>query len=364
MRGYELLDKMELIDSGYVEEADKHSKKKKVFWLKWGVLAACLGIVSVGVWGFSQKNQHGNSSFESLQPIRISELNSGQGFEGYLCYNISELENGNPWSDNMEIKTLPVYKNDAYDSSGAGIPKGYEEGTMQKHLEETADLLGLEILSTESSRDGLFVTELKAETDQGDLVIHANGVITYFPTDVEWEISELVERYREFLDFQNPEVVKLREYTIYGEQNLDCKIYDAVGAEVEEILNYNFNYAQFAPTQDGKLFLIRKQDKRSLADELGDYPIISVKEATKLLVNGTYQTSVPYVFPGKEHIGKVELIYRTGSSEEYLLPYYRFYAELTNEELANGLKTYGAYYVPAVDEAYIKNMPTYGGIFN
>jgi len=251
-----------------------------------------------------------------------------------------------------------VYKNDAYDSSGAGIPKGYEEGTMQKHLEETADLLGLEILSTESSRDGLFVTELRAETDQGDLVIHANGVITYFPTDVEWEISELVERYREFLDFQNPEVVKLRDYTIYGEQNQDCKIYDAQGDEIEEILNYNFNYAQFAPTQDGKLFLIRKQDKRSLADKLGDYPIISVKEATKLLVNEKYQTSVPYEFPGKKYIGKVELIYRTGRSEEYLLPYYRFYVELTNEALSNGLKTYGAYYVPAIKGSYIKNMPT------
>jgi len=104
--------------------------------------------------------------------------------------------------------------------------------------------------------------------------------------------------------------------------------------------------------------------KAFLADKLGDYPIISVKEATKLPVNEKYQTSVPYEFPGKKYIGKVELIYRTGSSEEYLLPYYRFYAELTNEELANGLKTYGAYYVPAVEEAYIKNMPTYGGIFN
>lgn len=43
----------------------------------------------------------------------------------------------------------------------------------------------------------------------------------------------------------------------------------------------------------------------------------------------------------------MELIYRTGEHEECFMPYYRFYVELPEDERENGLKTYGAYYVPA-----------------
>lgn len=68
--------------------------------------------------------------------------------------------------------------------------------------------------------------------------------------------------------------------------------------------------------------------------------------------------------PGLDYVAKVELVYRTGELEEYYMPYYRFYVELPNEERDDGLKTYGAYYVPAVDNVYISNMPLWDGSFN
>ncbi len=46
MRGNELLDKMELVDPAYVEEADEQPPKKRSPWLKWGGLAACLCLVA------------------------------------------------------------------------------------------------------------------------------------------------------------------------------------------------------------------------------------------------------------------------------------------------------------------------------
>ena len=46
------------------------------------------------------------------------------------------------------------------------------------------------------------------------------------------------------------------------------------------------------------------------------------------------------------------------------MPYYRFYVELPEETQNNGLNTYGAYYVPAVESRYISNMPTWEGSFN
>ena len=47
MSGNELLDKMELVDSAYVQAAETASAKKNG-WLKWGVLAACCCLVILG----------------------------------------------------------------------------------------------------------------------------------------------------------------------------------------------------------------------------------------------------------------------------------------------------------------------------
>ena len=44
--------------------------------------------------------------------------------------------------------------------------------------------------------------------------------------------------------------------------------------------------------------------------------------------------------------------------------FYKFLIELSDKELENELKTYRAYYVPAVAEKYISNMPVWDGNFN
>ena len=46
MRGNEFLDKMELVDPAYIEEADQRPGRKPPVWLKWGGLAACLCLVA------------------------------------------------------------------------------------------------------------------------------------------------------------------------------------------------------------------------------------------------------------------------------------------------------------------------------
>ena len=92
-------------------------------------------------------------------------------------------------------------------------------------------------------------------------------------------------------------------------------------------------------------------------------------QARELLINDNYITSVPYKMPGEEYIKKVELVYRTGDMEECYLPYYRFLVELPEEENSeieseHELKSYGAYYVPAVESSYLTNMPVWDGGFN
>lgn len=384
MRGHHLLDKLELVDPAYVEAADQIPRRNHT-WYKWAVLAACLGLLSAWVLIPAQPEP-----FEpvSLQTITIPELYYGaMGFEGYLCYDIEELDNGNPWFEEMELATLPVYRNNAYDPTGAGIPRGLSETQMQERLTFAASALGLEVLSTEVMTAGELSpapTQLRAMTDNGTLYIQANGAIVYFLPEggqplpagyrlahsgttraqAEKTICYLAESHQSLLRFDAPKAVSPGDYTFTGVFTRSYCVYDAAGDDLSDILNYHFRSARFGANDSGNLSSFRLEDGLLLAEKLGDYPVISVEEATELLAGGSYQTSVPTAFPGRQYIGKVELAYRTGAREEVLLPYYRFYVQLPDEVSALGLKTYGIYYVPAIAQEYIAAMPTYDGSFN
>ena len=69
---------------------------------------------------------------------------------------------------------------------------------------------------------------------------------------------------------------------------------------------------------------------------------------------------------GKEEIGRVDIVYRVGPYTVDYLPYYRFLVELPQEHFGhnNGTKTYGAYYVPAVNMAYLPDVTLWNGTFN
>lgn len=53
MRGNELLDKMELVNPAYIEEAEEQPSRKRAAWLKWGGLAACLCAAAVSVFALT-----------------------------------------------------------------------------------------------------------------------------------------------------------------------------------------------------------------------------------------------------------------------------------------------------------------------
>lgn len=101
---------------------------------------------------------------------------------------------------------------------------------------------------------------------------------------------------------------------------------------------------------------------------MGIYPIITADEALGLLLNGNYVTSVYTEFGGKEKVKKVELVYHISNLSELFVPYYKFYVEIENDgdiaENFPGMKTYGTYYVPAVESKYISNMPLWDGSIN
>ncbi len=384
MRGKELLDKMGLIDPEYIVEAEAIPRRRRRTWPIAVAAAAC---ICLGVFLLSD----GGSA--PLQPISIPEYEPGSmGFEGYMVFEADELENGNPWRVDMVLDTMPVYKNLAYDPSGAGIPKGLSEEKMRERLHETAEALGLEIISVEVIADGETneATLIEAETVSGTLTVWANahlrldfgidgGIelpeglsITYSDTssaEAIMVLEYLAEEYALPLGIENPVPVTWADRDIYGEKNQRYELYEATGNPVEDILSYNFRKIGFSPNEEGELWLVGANDALSVAEKIGDYPIVDVEEATQRLVEGHYSTSVPFAMPGDEYITRVELMYRSGPLEEFLIPYYRFYVLLPDTdgwimERENGLKTYGAYYVPAITDEYITDMPVYDGHFN
>ena len=442
MRGDELLEKMELVDPAFVTAADEASKKHRGAWVKWSAIAACLcAVAAIAFAALRPDNQSPGAPAHlatvaatteaattpteeekateattaskpdsvRLEAITIPDLYAGFGYEGFCVYDISEYRNGNPWSPEMELTTLPVYRNGAYDASRLGLPLGLTEEEMKARLAQYAAAFGLNILSTETNWEEVYVqrnspqTERKAlwieaQTDGGVLRAAASGGISLEPsreramlpegcrftnsstTDEEAgkTLAYLTGRYADALGLAQPAAVTYGDYNIDGEFYRSYEAYDGAGTAEEVILNYNFCRVRFISDEHsgdaseksgaGALQRIVLGDGLLLAEKLGDYPIISAEEAKELLLSGCGQSSVPpdYPAPTAETVEHVELIYRIGALEEVLLPYYRFDVRLPDKSNCGaelGLKSYGVYYVPAIAAEYITNMPTYTGWF-
>ena len=404
MKAEDISEAMNNINEDFIESANERRKPKsrKSSWVKWVSAAAAIAVFAfAGAKAFipTQPEQNDNpvggteSEYGSALPILeyIENGINGYGFEGYLAYDISELENGNPWNEKMVFEALPVFRNNSFNEIGIAYPGIGEEAMLKKLNSITGGKHG-EIeysrVGDFSSGSGIpddFVDRIEADFGNNTIEIQSNGsvVVTYngfageeLPEDISFTytetsegdayraISYICQNYCDFLDKGNTTFVTSGDYTFNGEFSRNYRIYDFSGDEINDMLNFSFNEVQLAPNDEGKLMLIRINDKLSCAEKIGDYPIISTEEAKDMLLDGGYITTVPYEMPGKKYIAKAELIYRSGIGENIWMPYYRFLVELPDMAQENGLKNFGAYYVPAVKAEFITGLPLWNGSFN
>lgn len=398
MKSEMILEAIGEADDRYIEEAaPKEKRVKRHAWMKWSAAAACLALaVYAGIRlvpaGSSGPNVSGGTG--SLPMLTISsEEPGGMGFEACMAHEISELDNGNPWSADTRLKTLPVYKNKmVYNRAGVG-GSGIGKERMLESAERAAKALKMKITGVAYETAGNpskgggaeddTIFSVTATTDTAKIEVTANDMITVSfresvelpkgysftytnPSDEEAgkAADYLMERFSDFLSFRKPQKTLFADYTFDGNRNRSYYAYDEDGDLAERILNFNFNKVQFAPDDSGNLMLIRKDNGLSCAEKIGDYPLVTPEEALRLLLDGNYITSTPEKMPGEEYVAKTELVYKTGYTNATFLPYYRFWVELPDMRLENGLKTFGAYYVPAVQRRYISNMPLWDGSFN
>ena len=408
MRSEDISNALNDMNEEYIESANERRKpkSKNAGWVKWVSAAAAIAIVSfIGAKAFVPNHPEKNDNpvggteqeYGAYLPLLEYVENSAAayGFEGYMAYDISELENGNPWDENTVFETLPVFKNNSFNEVGIAYP-GIGEEAMNEKLNGIAETIDSEIqgiiektyVGDFSSGTGIpddFITDIKADFGNCTIEIQSNGgVVAIFngydgeelPKEYSFtynnttegeafeSIKYIYENYGDVIGLPEATFVTSKEYTFSGEESRNYNIYDFSGNEINDMLNFAFNEVQLAPNDEGKLMLIRVNDKLSCAEKIGDYPIISADEAKDMLLEGGYITTVPYEMPGKKYIAKVELIYRSGISENIWMPYYRFLVELPEMAQENGLKNFGAYYVPAVELEYIEGLTLWNGNFN
>ena len=165
----------------------------------------------------------------------------------------------------------------------------------------------------------------------------------------------LKDKYSAYLDMKNPTAdISMGDYDVYGRRKFSLSFYDADSDIKKSIENYNFSRVSFYMSEEGVLHISKSVSGKEL---LGNYPIISLEEATGLLEQGKYATSVGVDFLGVQAVKKAELVYFVSSTSEYFIPYYKFYAEIEHDgtitQYLPRIKSYGAYYVPAIDSKYI-----------
>lgn len=442
MNGDEFLDKLELVDSRYVEQAAQPSGTNifRSIAVRRCAAVACLAVllgagllalyqnyavISIGDSG--QSVPEGSIVYPPYPdniilpekdtpapaPLELSLIhNNGMGFEGYMAHNIRDLVNGNPWTPDMKLSTLPVYENAVlYDSNQQ--PLSLDCTAMREFLLAIAARLGLDPESliitdnapSEEEQQAIRQKHALAGIDPPSesifaptvLIAQSNGITIQvdqsmtaridfeepvaYPDDLTFPVatasykdteklsSYLLETYFPLLGMENPIVdISGGDYDIHGNQYFDIAFYEDVANNTEKILQYNFNRFRFCNNDDGKLFLIWIS-RPDLSHLHGNYPILPEAQAREELLSGHYVTSVPCDTFAAEDIKKVELVYYFETYQPLYIPYYKYYIDITEHlPLAgnnpNEFRQYGAYYVPAIHPDYLEQESLWDGHLN
>ena len=262
----------------------------------------------------------------------------------------------------MKLKRLPVYKNTqslSYDELLSTVRKTAEKSGAQIKSVTQENLPECEWVVSENS-----LYAVRAETDIGLISAFATGGVSInFSEPVAGNgtgrdaAGYFIEKYSSVIGFKNPVLCVTSDYDINGGESAEYRVYDGSGGDLKRVKSYNFGSVFFDINENGGLESIRLSSVDG-AKKLGDYPIISYKEAEKLLLGGEYISgSADGIENGaftREKIKKVELVYSIDPMDAYFAPYYRFYVELDRSPAA-GFKCYGEFDVPAVNSKYISN---------
>ena len=379
MRGYELLEKLGLVDPKYIEAADKAPVRHPGIWLKLGAVAACIALL---VTVFLSLPTQEIPPVSPTQPTgSLTGNHGGGGGGGVSAYDISQITSNNPWEETAELTSLPVYDN-PISSNGAGEAWGADISKLKTLALDVAGRLGIDSptlsytdYSNKSvSKDNTGPTMVIIEADNVTITVDQmlSASIDFEPAislpeqykpsynmsyDEAYAIAEyLIDEFSALLDMDDPQISIEGDYFFSGEPHYQIYFYDGSDDLMEEIINYNFRSVHFWCDENGISGATIEQ--YDLSHKKADCPVISAGEAEELLINGQFSTDSGDPFPGKQYIRKVELVYQNSVFDDYFIPYYCFYVENPNirlsEQFNQNIKIYSTYYVCAIDGEIIE----------
>ena len=323
--------------------------------------------------------------------LPVLELDAGLFTDGQGTFllrmrSFSEYSFGSPWSADAELAALPVFTNPVeyapVEQNRAAL--SWDEPAMRGRLLGLAASLGMD-----AGEDDL-VCDLDADGALRSLSLFGGGVSievlrdlsarVNFDTPLELPVElgydsprasyeaageYFAEHYAALFGIENPRwAVTGGDYKYDGvTQRYSLRIYEAGKNVAESLVNYCFGGLTLIPGEDGGLRTIRLEPVA--AGSLGNYPLISLDEATELVLNGGELPNTLSTLRAEDMTG-VTLAYHIGMYDEYYMPYYCFaFVErkpFYTEVLPEGFTGYSLYYVPAVSGEYLS--PSWDGGVN
>lgn len=332
---------------------------------------------------------------KSVKPLQAEyDTGGGMGYEGILLKDISQYDNGNPFSIYDTFDTLPVFRFAKPDidqalneterllnSLNADIETAkkeitlteiiYYEGHVTSHKDVTLDENDF-ALSKIKFGEPLIPHRYETTFSGGDIQMWIPQGETRISIDIDAELTD--QQIMEYIDnhfsaalgFDNSVTCADVDYNIYGEENPTYYIYNHSEDYAQNIFNYSVNNARVhyftkeeSLEESNQVTFWIRTDSYTKGEEL---PAINYKQALGLLYSGDYYSSVPYEITDESVVSRIELVYKdapydemTLTRSEVSLPFYKFYVELDEMNIEEqGLTDYGIYYVCAINPGYIE----------
>lgn len=406
MKKEDILLHMNEIDDTYIKEAadfkpeKQHMQRKRMQkrWIGYGSLAAaCLLICVLGAVqllpSFEQdgKKPLGESDSntateetDNLPTLSVERYATKEEEPKKKLGNPSDQKDGNPWEEDTEVKSLPVYENVAYAGEADQKAVPVSDGILDKKLRAAAVEMNMTIDGIEYERkdvadDGEAAEnalqkafKATAHTDDGDITVTYNNLTEikfaqpkslpkeYSAADSEMDsvsaektTEYLLEQYGALMGFSNPKASVRMFYDEEKKPHWILSGYDCGENLQEQIVSYNLKRMRFELNDEGQLTGIMMMDNLASGKKIEEYPIITSEEAKMLLRRGKYVAGNTEA-PSLDDIERFSLIYLTGPQCNIFMPYYAFDVRIDEED---GLICYSTYYVPAVREEYLSKMP-------
>lgn len=173
MKAETILDSLNFLDDEIIIETDRLRKTPRQVrsrwpWLKWGAAAACLLAalwMTSKLWPAARLEPSPEAELPYLPVLTVSDiLADSMGFEGLMAFDISELTNANPWTEDITLTTLPVYRNQQdYEENYYPVDVDWEQ--MNELLLETAGKLCMDTGSLNIAKESGWSNYLKTEQD-------------------------------------------------------------------------------------------------------------------------------------------------------------------------------------------------------